>query len=281
MMIHFTKERLIGLLLLLLVLVTVLAISFKMRLNNMDEELFALKSKEIPDQNIPSEEDKTLQRLDSLMLKSEYDKAYQFSLEFKDSQMVMDQKKIELRVELLSDIMKLKQKLLKKGIKKEIITIQEVDHSDENQLLLTELDHAKVEIEDLRKRLEQSAQNRYLTFTTTKGTPLYYMGATVQNQANGFGIAILQSGSRYEGYWKNNLRHGVGKFYWNDGSYYEGEYSDDLRAGTGTYCWENGDKYIGQWKDDKRNGDGEFYNEKGKLKACGVWENDKLIEEYK
>ncbi|MEL6306466.1 MAG: response regulator, partial [Bacteroidota bacterium] len=40
---------------------------------------------------------------------------------------------------------------------------------------------------------------------------------TLKNIENILGVALLSTGSRYEGQWKNNQRHGQGTFYWPDG----------------------------------------------------------------
>ena len=141
------------------------------------------------------------------------------------------------------------------------------------------LKEAQQEIKNLKAQLSSSNTNDYLTFKTTKGTNLHYLGGVKNNKANGYGIALFETGSRYEGQWKDNNRHGNGKFYWDDGQIYEGAYRNDRREGHGIYYWENGEKYVGEWKEDQRNGVGKFYNKRGKLKASGIWKDDKLVEE--
>ena len=37
-----------------------------------------------------------------------------------------------------------------------------------------------------------------------------------------FVVEEYETGSRYEGYKKNNIRNGKGKFYYQDGGYYDG-----------------------------------------------------------
>ena len=147
--------------------------------------------------------------------------------------------------------------------------------------LIASLNEAESKIRTLKNRLKKTSENEYLTFKTSKGTSLHYVGQIKKNKANGFGIALLETGSRYEGNWKDNMRHGEGKFYWDDGEHYEGSYVNDKRQGKGTYFWKNGEKYVGEWKEDRRNGVGKFYSKKGKIKASGVWENDKLVKEDK
>jgi len=130
----------------------------------------------------------------------------------------------------------------------------------------------------MRNKLRNKAIGEYLTFSNTKGSQMHYVGQVKNGKANGFGVALLNTGSRYQGAWRNNQRHGDGSFYWADGQYYIGSYSNDLRNGQGTYYWPNGEKYVGQWKDDKRNGEGVFYGKDGAIITSGIWKNDKLAD---
>jgi len=143
------------------------------------------------------------------------------------------------------------------------------------------LEKAKVQLNSLRKQLKQKLFGEYLTFKSKKGNRLHYVGQVKNGRAHGTGIAILDSGSRYEGEWEDNSRSGEGNFYWADGEHYEGSYKNDVRHGLGTYYWPNKEKYVGQWKNDKRNGKGTFYGSDGKVVAKGIWKEDKLVEEDK
>ncbi len=140
------------------------------------------------------------------------------------------------------------------------------------------LKKTKVQLNSMRKQLQQKSFGEYLTFKSKKGNRMHYVGRVKNGQANGTGIAILDSGSRYEGEWQDNQRHGQGAFYWKDGEYYVGNYANDKRNGLGTYYWPNKEKYVGQWKDDKRNGKGTFYSKDGK-EITGVWKEDKLMDQ--
>ncbi len=137
---------------------------------------------------------------------------------------------------------------------------------------------AKIQLDRLRKQLKEKSFGEYLTFKSKKGNQMHYVGQVRNNMANGYGFALLDTGSRYEGEWKDNQRHGEGTFYWPDGEYYMGSYVNAKRSGYGTYYWPNGEKYVGYWQDDKRNGEGEFFATDGKLLTSGIWENDKLVE---
>ncbi|MEO1010977.1 MAG: hypothetical protein AAFX53_06690 [Bacteroidota bacterium] len=140
------------------------------------------------------------------------------------------------------------------------------------------LEKTKVQLARTQRQLREKSFGEYLTFTSKKGSLMHYVGGVRDKKANGFGIALLDTGSRYEGEWKDNQRHGNGTFYWPDGEYYVGGYTDDKRNGEGTYYWPNGEKYTGQWKDDKRNGNGTFYGKDGKMMTQGIWKEDKLVQ---
>ena len=138
-----------------------------------------------------------------------------------------------------------------------------------------------MQLKSIKQQMITKNFGEYITFKSSKGNRLHYVGQVKNKKANGYGIAILDSGSRYEGDWKDNKRHGEGVFYWIDGQHYEGSYVDDLRSGKGTYYWINGEKYVGQWENDMRNGSGTFYGKDGNILTKGVWENDELMSEDK
>ena len=125
------------------------------------------------------------------------------------------------------------------------------------------LEKANIQLRNLRSQLKERSFGEYLTFKSKKGNQMHYVGKVNNGMANGYGMALLDTGSRYEGEWKNNQRHGEGSFYWSDGDYYVGHYENAERNGFGTYYFHNGEKYVGDWKDDKRNGDGNFYGKDG------------------
>ncbi|MEM9648083.1 MAG: hypothetical protein AAF969_06350 [Bacteroidota bacterium] len=139
------------------------------------------------------------------------------------------------------------------------------------------LEKAKARIARMQRQLQQKSSGQYLTFSNSKGSQMHYVGEVKNGKANGFGVAILNTGSRYVGEWKDNERHGEGSFYWHDGQYYVGAYKNDKRSGKGTYNWPNGEKFVGLWKDDERTGEGAFFGKKGDVVASGVWEHDELV----
>jgi len=143
------------------------------------------------------------------------------------------------------------------------------------------LEKAQMQLKSVREQMSENSFGKYITFKSTKGNRLHYVGGVKNKKANGYGIAILDSGSRYEGNWEDNKRHGQGTFYWIDGEHYQGTYKNDLRSGQGTYYWTNGEKFVGNWSADKRNGEGTFYGKDGQVVTSGIWKDDKLVKENK
>ena len=138
---------------------------------------------------------------------------------------------------------------------------------------------AELRVRNLERRLAtRTSDSNYLTFDTRKGNTVYYVGGVRRGKAYGRGVALLSTGSRYEGEWQNNRKHGTGEFFWPDGARYEGEYENDERSGRGTYHFPKGDMFVGEWRDDLRNGEGVFYDKSGKVVARGVWKDDELVE---
>lgn len=116
---------------------------------------------------------------------------------------------------------------------------------------------------------------KVISFKNTNGNTIRYLGETQQDQANGNGVGIWDTGSIYRGEWKENKRHGVGEFEWKDGQKYEGDFQAGERTGKGTYYWPSGEKYVGDFKNNKRHGNGVFYDPDGNVKFDGSWKNDK------
>ncbi len=87
-------------------------------------------------------------------------------------------------------------------------------------------------------------------------------GATYAGQCNkeglrcGKGVQCWPDGSKYEGYWKNDLANGKGRLIHADGDVYEGEWENDKAQGYGIYTHVDGAQYVGQWNEDKQHGYG-------------------------
>jgi hypothetical protein len=166
-------------------------------------------------------------------------------------------------------------------VQPQTVTRMPLEASDPNQYdsLRFALQKADMQIRNLESRLRTTSGGNYLTFTSRQGNEVYYVGNIKNGKANGRGVALLSSGSRYLGEWENNMKHGVGEFHWPDGASYEGEYENDMRSGQGTYRFPDGSVFVGEWEDDLRSGEGIFYDKKGEVVARGVWEDDELVEE--
>ena len=195
---------------------------------------------------------------------------------------------IELRVALTKKLQQLHQENTMSSKEAAVSPSQDslalADLTDAGKRTLQQLDSigfalekTKVKLAKAQRQIQQKASGEYLTFKTSKGSQLHYVGQVKQGKANGYGVAILSTGSRYEGEWKDNQRHGQGSFYWPDGEYYVGTYRNDKRSGEGTYFWPNGEKFVGRWADDERTGEGVFYGKKGDVVASGLWEEDELV----
>ena len=52
-----------------------------------------------------------------------------------------------------------------------------------------------------------------------------------KDEKEGFGKAIYEDGSIYEGVWRKNLWHGFGKRTWGQGQTYYGSYQDGKKVG--------------------------------------------------
>lgn len=232
-----------------------------------------------------------LMHIDSLLASGEYQsalEAYNTHLNDKDLQ---DISGVQLRMNIAERLMKLEANRSPRQdsiiLKDSLDSIQATRLTGFSQEIMQydslsfALEKTKVQLANVRRQLQKKSFGEYLTFTNKKGSLMHYVGEVKNKMANGYGIALLNTGSRYEGEWKDNQRHGHGSFYWADGEHYIGDYINDLRNGEGTYHWPNGEKYVGHWKDDKRNGFGVFYGADGDIVTQGTWEDDKLVKEDK
>jgi hypothetical protein len=213
-----------------------------------------------------------LAEIDSMLLKGQYRQALN---SYEESMRISTENNfaIPLRIALA-------EKLLHSN-KSKIIAEENNETTDLNMtsgLELSALTKTKVQLARLKGQMKNRSLGAYLKFKSKKGNLLHYVGEVKKGKANGYGIALLDSGSRYEGQWKDNQRQGEGTFYWPDGEYYVGTYENDKRSGFGTYYWPNGEKYAGEWKEDKRSGSGKFFGTDGDVIAGGEWDDDKLIE---
>ena len=276
--------RLAYLLAISLIIATGTSIFFGIRSNNLQRELAdSTKNQQELSDKISAE--KKLFGIDSLLVDGEYQQALNAYEEQIEKQEIADGPAIEMRVALIKELLRLRYENqmteLQEEKHQEIDSIKAEGELAQVDIMLTDslsfaLEKATVQLQCLKKQLKEKSFGEYLTFTNSKGSTMHYVGQVKNGKANGYGVALLSTGSRYEGNWKNNMRHGEGTYTWSDGQYYKGEYLNDKRNGQGTYYWPNGQKYAGQWEDDERDGRGIFYDKDGQIVADGTWHDDKL-----
>lgn len=266
-----------------------LALFFGIKTNQLQEQLESSKDYLSELDNRMSAQ-RELWEIDSLLMDGEYRQALNaYEDQYKQKE-IHDGQSIEMRVALVKELLRLRYENQLSSIRQQ--KTEQIDSTQADGLLASEdlmltdslsfaLEKAKVQLACLKKQLNNKSFGEYLTFTNSKGSTMHYVGQVKNGKANGFGVALLSTGSRYEGEWKDNMRHGEGTYYWSDGQYYVGEYLNDKRNGQGTYYWPNGEKYAGHWEDDERDGKGTFYGKDGEVVAAGTWEDDKLEEASK
>ena len=269
-----------------ILLLLILSIVLYIKLKEWQEKLDKIAEENERLENIYSV--KAYQKTDSLVFEGNYTLALRQYEHALDTVSENERPQLEKRIVFLKQLQKtLKQKEI---IEKDTVPLESDSEHYENlrerttrdlDSLSFALKKAKLNIQSLKKQILEQTSGVYLSFESSKGNKIYYVGEVEDGQANGQGMALLETGSRYEGEWKDNLRHGKGSFYWLDGEYYVGDYKNDKREGFGSYYWPNGEKYVGEWRQDKRNGRGKFYNKEGKLIAEGVWKNDELVQQIK
>lgn len=83
-----------------------------------------------------------------------------------------------------------------------------------------------------------------------------------------------QDGSRFEGFFENDMKVGLGTYLYSDKSEYKGEFKADKRSGYGVYKYSNGGRYVGNWANNLKHGQGVYEYEDGS-KYDGEWGSDK------
>ena len=91
---------------------------------------------------------------------------------------------------------------------------------------------------------------------------------------NGYGEAILKSGAKYVGNFKNGRFDGKGILYFAEGHEYRGHWVDQKREGEGRLLFNNGDDYRGQFKQNKMHGNGIMQYQNGS-RYEGQWVKNK------
>ncbi|WP_422351595.1 hypothetical protein [Flagellimonas sp.] len=281
------KKRLNQLTYILFGLTFLLGGFYFLKTKNLQEQL-NLKNQEIAEMANATEIDEpNLSEIDAMIIDGDdYSQALKAYQEKYEEHLLAEESELKLRIALTQKMMALKMQPKQNDevldLQRQLDSLTTILESAPKEIhqydsLNFALEKSKVQIARMQKKLRRKASGEYLTFTNSKGSLMHYVGQVKDGKANGYGVAILNTGSRYVGEWKDNQRHGEGAFYWPDGQHYTGSYVNDKRSGKGTYHWPNGEKFVGLWKDDERMGEGAFYGEKGDIVASGVWENDELV----
>ena len=272
--------------LLLFIVSGCIALYFFVRTQVLQNELKATQTT-VVEQTKKEELLASLQDIDDMLLQGQYQQAleaYENQFASADSTAAPI---IEKRIQLARSLMAMQQRIYENNRSTDdtvtvdstaiamISTPDEIRKFDSLQFAIEKI---KVQLDNAQQQLKQKAFGEYLTFTNSKGNTIYYVGEVRNKMANGKGVALYSTGSRYQGSWKDNQRHGYGTFYWPDGERYDGDYVNDRREGVGTYFWPNGEKFAGGWKNDRRSGKGAFYSEDGEIMASGIWKGDELVE---
>lgn len=192
----------------------------------------------------------------------------------------------KIRKELASDTMSLQQyKVRLNAQNDEVQKLKDqkdsIDETLNDQLssVQNEKDSLLEVIQKKEKALKRKEDIKVISFKSTKGDQVHYLGEVENGKANGGGIGIWRTGSIYKGKWKNNKRHGEGTFEWADGQKYEGDFKNDIRTGKGTYFWPSGERYEGEFRNNRREGQGTLYDPDGNVSFKGKWKDDKPVTE--
>ncbi|MFZ6051763.1 MORN repeat-containing protein [Halocola ammonii] len=286
------KNRKTLTLIILVIIFCAAALFFFVKSQRLSDEV-ARKTAEVEERQEFVDFTKMLSAQDSLLLRGEYQEAIRFyQSEMTDAD---EQQKtaLAIRIEIARELMRknesvdateaelanqLQAKTDQLTAVEDSLTAQSEAQGQKIDSLSFALEKAQMRQADLEQQVKTRPEREYLTFTSSKGNDVHYIGGVESGKANGEGVGLWSTGSRYRGEWKNNERHGEGTFHWPDGERYEGEFKSDKRHGKGSYFWSNGESFVGLWKNDKRNGKGTFYNADGKVVASGMWEDDELVE---
>ena len=113
---------------------------------------------------------------------------------------------------------------------------------------------------EYRDQPSQTAANKNIAFVTEldRKNSGKYTGQIDKktNKREGRGIQVWPDGSRYDGWWENDMANGYGRLIHADGDVYTGEWKNDKASGYGTYKHLDGAVYEGHWHMDSQNGRG-------------------------
>jgi hypothetical protein len=87
--------------------------------------------------------------------------------------------------------------------------------------------------------------------------PSFYQGeVNINNKRHGYGILLRNDGSKFEGYWRNDIFNGWGRFIDYDGTLIESNFINGKANGKGMKKYINNVIYIGDFIDNLKEGNG-------------------------
>lgn len=111
-----------------------------------------------------------------------------------------------------------------------------------------------------------------IKFTFPSGAT--YIGSFKDGKIEGYGVyTYADSGDKYEGEWKADLKHGHGTYFFGKGDRYSGQWYMGRKHGKGEFLFANGDEFIGSWKDNQMSGYGSFFIASNGDKYVGYWKS--------
>jgi hypothetical protein len=106
-------------------------------------------------------------------------------------------------------------------------------------------------------------------------------GMIISYIRHGYGNMKFSDGTRYEGFWNNDMFHGEGKLDLNNDDYYEGNFENGLFHLHGKYISiKNMTIYEGEFYHGKRHGKGKFIYDNKNIEINGIWNNDSLVSHH-
>ena len=193
-----------------------LALYFFVRTQVLQNELKATRTT-VAEQTKKEELVVSLQGIDDLLLQGQYQQAledYENQLSSADSTALPI---IEKRIQLTRSLMAMQQTIHENNRSTDdtvtvdstaiamISTPDEIRKFDSLQFAIEKI---KVQLDNAQQQLKQKAFGEYLTFTNIKGNTIYYVGEVRNKMANGKGVALYSTGSRYQGSWKAPVSYG-------------------------------------------------------------------------
>ena len=151
---------------------------------------------------------KDLIRIDSILLQGKYEDAFK-AYKAKSGEVESPGfSGIDVRMTLLEEVMRLKNEQYLTSL--QLDRTESVDSTSSGMALPSAtrrkvdslsfaLEKANLQLQFYNKQMANKSYGEYLTFTNSKGSQMHYVGHVQHGKANGYGVALLNTGSRYVG----------------------------------------------------------------------------------